>query len=254
MDSNHAAKVNANYRSAFSKLVGHIPEGEVATFGPLTAVSAGIPAPIFNQIFTFDSPTPENLKAAISWMTQRDVPFWVTVPEPLVSDVGGQLAEFDLAETEQVHPGMLMPSLAELSTNETVADITEVTDSDLLDEFIESFVSGFEVPPEHARQANPVSMVNDEDFRLFIGRVDEETVACGLLVRTDDVAGVYSIGVVEGARRQGIGEAMSWEVLRAGRDAGCDIGALQSSEMAYPLYQRMGFETVVNYHHFGPSG
>lgn len=34
------------------------------------------------------------------------------------------------------------------------------------------------------------------------------------------MAGVYTIGVVEEFRRQGIGEAMNWAVLRAGREAG----------------------------------
>ena len=67
------------------------------------------------------------------------------------------------------------------------------------------------------------------------------------------VAGVYTIGVVEEYRRQGLGEAMTGAVLRAGRDAGCQVGVLQSSEMGYPLYRSMGFETVVTYHHFEPA-
>jgi ribosomal protein S18 acetylase RimI-like enzyme len=77
--------------------------------------------------------------------------------------------------------------------------------------------------------------------------------ASGLLVQSGHVAGVYTIGVVEEFRRRGIGEAMTWEVLRTGRDAGCRVGVLQSSEMGYPLYERMGFGTVVTYHHFEPA-
>ena len=72
------------------------------------------------------------------------------------------------------------------------------------------------------------------------------------MFRTGDTAGVYSIGVVEGYRRRGIGRAMTLAVLRLGRDAGCRIGVLQSSEMGYPLYEAMGFESVETYHHFEP--
>lgn len=253
MASNHVARLNAHGRTALSKLADHVPDAEVERFGRLTAVWTGVPVPIYNQVFTFDAPAREELEAAVAWMADRDVPFWVTVTKPLVGDVGDQVTEFDLVKAEDVNPGMVMPSLAEIPPNETVADITEVTDSDMLDEFIKIIATVFEAPEEIARQVNPASLLDDGDIRMFVGRVDGETVACGRLVRTDDVAGVYGIGVDERFRRQGIGEAMSWTVLRAGRDAGCEIGALQSSEMAYSLYQRMGFETLVTYHHFEPS-
>ncbi|MFC7192206.1 GNAT family N-acetyltransferase [Halocatena marina] len=83
--------------------------------------------------------------------------------------------------------------------------------------------------------------------------MDGRPAATGLLIQSGHVAGVYSIGVVEEFRRRGIGKAMSWEVLRAGREAGCQVGVLQSSEMGSPLYEKMGFETTVTYHHFEPA-
>jgi predicted acetyltransferase len=72
-------------------------------------------------------------------------------------------------------------------------------------------------------------------------------------MQSGDVAGVYSIGVVEEFRRRGIGDAMSRAVLRAGHEAGCQVGVLQLSEMGYPLYEQLGFETVVTYHQFEPA-
>lgn len=253
MASDHVARLNAHGRAAFMNLADHVPDGEVARFGPLTAVWIGVPVPVYNQVLTFDAPARDGFEPAVSWMADRDIPFWVTVTQPLVKEVGNWVAEFDLVKAEDVNPGMVMPSLAEIPPNETDADISEVTDSDMLHEFIEIFVTVFEAPVEIAREVNPASLLEDADLRMFVGHVDEKTVACGRLVPTDDVAGVYGIGVDEGFRRQGIGEAMTWTVLRAGRDAGCEIGALQSSEMAYSLYQRMGFENIVNYYHFEPS-
>ena len=42
-------------------------------------------------------------------------------------------------------------------------------------------------------------------------------------------------------------------VLRAGRDAGAEVGVLQSTEMTHSVYERMGFETIVEYHPFHPA-
>jgi GNAT superfamily N-acetyltransferase len=252
MDTDHTATVNAHTRTAFVKFADHVDEAEVARFGPLTAVSAGIPMPLYNQVLTFEAPARDDLEAAVSWIDKREVPFWVTVPDPLLEDVGEHAAELGLAKAEVVNPMMILTSLGEIPPNETVADISEVTDTDVLDEFIEIPATVFGIPPGFVRQMTPTSVLNDEEVRMFVGRVDGVPVACGRVVKTDDVAGVYDIAVEEEFRRQGIGEAMTGAVLRAGRDAGCQMGALESTEMGYPLYQRMGFETVVDYHRFEP--
>jgi GNAT superfamily N-acetyltransferase len=252
MDTDHTARVNAHTRTAFVKLADHVDEAEVARFGPLTALSAGIPMPLYNQILTFEAPARDDLEAAVSWMAKRDVPFWVTVPDPLLEDVGEHAVELGLAKAEVVQPMMILTSLGEIPPNETVADISEVTDADILDEVVDITATVFGIPPEFVRQMTTSSMLNDEEVRMFVGRVDGVPVACGRLIKTDDVAGVFDIAVDEEFRRQGIGEAITWAVLRAGRDAGCQIGALESTEMGYPLYQRMGFETVVDYHRFEP--
>ena len=68
------------------------------------------------------------------------------------------------------------------------------------------------------------------------------------------LAGVYSIGVRERFRRRGLGTAITTTVLTTGRELGCTIGALQASPMCEPVYERMGFDTVTQYHRFAASG
>lgn len=259
MDRDLVADVNDNFRTTGVRLAHHIPDGETRQFGPLIAASAGIPAAYFNRIFVFDPPPHDDLATALAWMTERDVPFLVTVAAPMLDEVEELADDLGLERNDQLNwtsddsqPGMALTSLDEIPPNESVAAISEVTDSDGIDDFVTSFATVFGAPPDHVEQAYrpllPAAEVN-----LFVGRVDGHPVACGHLQRSGDVAGVYNIGLVEEFRRQGIGEAMSWAVLRAGREAGCDVGVLQSSEMAYPLYQKMGFETVVDYYHFEPT-
>ena len=64
---------------------------------------------------------------------------------------------------------------------------------------------------------------------------------------------MYTIAVREAFRRRGIGELLTWETLRAGRDLGCEVGVLQASEMGKPIYARMGFEETVRYRMLVPA-
>lgn len=192
-------------------------------------------------------------------MTKRNIPFLVTVAGPMLDQVEELADELGLERNNQLnwtsddsHPGMALTSLNEIPPDQSVAAISEVTDSAGFDDFVTSFATVFEAPPDHIEQVYRPLLPATEGS-LFVGRVDGHPVACGHLEMVEDVAGVYNIGVVEEFRGHGIGEAISWAVLRARREAGCDIGVLQSSEMAYPLYQKMDFEMVVEYHHFEPA-
>ena len=68
-----------------------------------------------------------------------------------------------------------------------------------------------------------------------------------MAVRTGDVAGVYAVGTLRDARRQGVGTAATWAAVAAGRALGSETIVLQSSAMGFPVYEAMGFWTVVRY-------
>ncbi|WP_435348558.1 GNAT family N-acetyltransferase [Haloarchaeobius sp. HRN-SO-5] len=245
------AAANENLRRAFGMLAAEARSGESRQFGPLTVAAAGVPAPIFNRVFVFDVPPVGELSAAVAWLAERDVPFWVTVTDPAVEAVETHRADLDLVKAAE-QPGMAMAPLDEIPPRDPVAEFAEVTDPAERDEFSTVTASAFGWPRDVVAQVDRAALAAD-DIRLFLGRVDGQPAASGLLIQSGHVAGVYTIGVVEELRRRGIGEAMTWEVLRAGREAGCQVGVLQSSEMGAPLYEGMGFETVVTYHHFEPA-
>lgn len=242
---------NENLRRAFGVLADEARSGESRRFGPIAAAAADVPAPLFNRAFVFDAPPIGELSAAVAWLAERDVPFWVTATEPAVEVVEDHRADLDLEKAAE-QPGMALTSLDEIPPQDSVAEIVEVTDPDEREAYSAVTASAFGWPPAVVEPVDRAALAAD-DVRSFLGNVDGDPAASGLLVRSDDVAGVYSIGVVEEFRRRGIGEAMTRAVLRAGREAGCQVGVLQSSEMGHPLYERMGFETVVTYHQFEPA-
>ena len=65
--------------------------------------------------------------------------------------------------------------------------------------------------------------------------------------------GIYAVGTLPEARRRGVGTAATWAAVAAGRDWGCDTIVLRRARWAFPMYQEMGFRTVVRYTTFRPS-
>lgn len=245
------AAAHENLHSACCRLAQETSTGAVRQFGPLTAACAGVSTPIFNQLLVFEAPPMNALSTAVAWMRDREVPFWVTVADPVLEGVQDHLATLDLVSAGE-QPGMVMSDLEAIPSTDTTVEITEVTTQNERAEFSTVTGSAFGWPPAVVEQVDRAAFEAD-GMRLFLGHVDGQPAASGLLIRSGDVAGVYSIGVLEDFRRRGLGNAMTQTVLRAGREAGCQVGVLQSSEMGHPLYDRMGFETVVTYHHFEPA-
>lgn len=244
--------MNTSWARWLEALTDHVDTGAARRFGSITAASAGVPIPLFNQLFVFHVPARDDLATAVSWMSERAVPFWVTVPAPCLDDVAELVAEVGLVMDGESRPGMAvaLQDLAEAPSSSV--EMVPVTRAGQLEEVAAVTAEAFGAPLEAARTLAPASMLEDDRMRWFVGYVDGQPVACGQLQRTGSVAGVYAIAVREAFRRRGIGEAITWQVLHAGLAAGCEVGVLQASPMGVPVYRRMGFREVVAYHHFVP--
>jgi GNAT superfamily N-acetyltransferase len=100
---------------------------------------------------------------------------------------------------------------------------------------------------ELAGRVYPSSFVADADVRAFVGRLNGRPVASSLAIRSPTTSGIYAVGTLPAARRRGVGAAVTWAAIDAGRSWGCQSIVLQASEMGLPLYEKMGFRTVVRY-------
>jgi GNAT superfamily N-acetyltransferase len=247
------ADANGNFAATFVRLSDHSSTGGSHTVGDVTAVSSGFEIPFFNRVFVFTSPARDDLAAAVEWMVARGDPFLVTVADTALPATKPLASDFGLESTGDTQPGMVLPSLDEIPNSDDRVDIESVTDTAGLATFAEISAATFEMPLGIASEAMPESTLSEETLEPLLARVDGVPVGCGLLARSDDIAGVYTIGVLEEYRRRGIGEALTWGVLRAGREAGCEVGILQSSQLGYSVYEKMGFETIVEYHQFHPA-
>lgn len=242
---------NKNYEETLLAVGDELSDGDTRQFGAVRAVSTGLPVPEYNRAVVFTPPARDELTAAVSWLRRRADPFWVTTTTSVAETVGELSAECDLTHSHD-DPVMALQTLAEVPSTSASLDVRSVTDSATFDEFVAVFASVFDRSVDVAARAFRGSL-SDETTHLFVGRCDGRPVACGVMVTVDDVAGVYSIGVLEEFRRRGFGRRMTEEALVAGRTAGCHRAVLQPSDMAYPLYEQLGFERIATYHHFAST-
>ena len=147
-------------------------------------------------------------------------------------------------------PGMTAsPIHSDTTARHSVSDldIRRVTDAAGIDEHREVATAGFGDDPAVASGTTCQDLLDRPGCRLYVGHADGTPVVSGLGWQTGRTIGVYTIATIPSARRRGYGAAMTARVVADGMAAGCDVAALQASEMGRPIYARLGFRTIVRY-------
>jgi GNAT superfamily N-acetyltransferase len=89
-----------------------------------------------------------------------------------------------------------------------------------------------------------VGILDDPRMRIFVGRVNGEPVTGAMAYVSDDVVGIYDVATPPEHRRRGYGEAITKAAIAAGQDV---PAWLDPSDMALPMYRRIGFEPIGRY-------
>jgi GNAT superfamily N-acetyltransferase len=246
-DSGRAA-VDVNLALSYRRLADHLPAGEVLEAGSVTAISSGVPVDDFNLCIVTAPPAPGEVETALDWLAERRLPCVAWVDEALAPPLRELLRNRGFVQDDWVNPGMVLPASTEPRPPPAGVTVRAAGRVEF-DRWRGLLVDGG-LPSEYAEALFPPAVAEDPDVALFIGTLEGRPVGTSAVVRTGDVAGVYAVGTIPAARRHGVGEAVTWATVAAARGWGCHTVALQSSEMALPIYTRMGFRAVVKYLNF----
>jgi ribosomal protein S18 acetylase RimI-like enzyme len=125
----------------------------------------------------------------------------------------------------------------------TDVEIREVREETDLEAVRAVEVATFGTPPEIAEGFVGRKMLSDQRVRMFTAWVDGEPVGEASAYLLHDTVGIFGVGVVESARRRGIGAALTIRAARAFDDR-TDLAWLQPSDMAQRMYEALGFLPV----------
>ena len=126
-------------------------------------------------------------------------------------------------------------------------EIHQVMDSVGIDEHRKVVTEGFGSHPAVAFGTTCAELLHRPECVVYVGYANGAPVVSGLGWRTGRTIGVYAIATISAARRRGYGAAMTARVVTDGLAAGCDVAALQASELGRPIYERLGFRVDVRY-------
>jgi len=145
-------------------------------------------------------------------------------------------------------PGMALHPVPELDTPyESGHEIRQVADDAGIEDHVLTATSGFEMPEMVVRSIVGPALARHPAVALYVGYTNGAPVSTGLGIRTGRTVGVYNVSTLAPFRKRGYGAAMTARIAADGVAVGCDIAILQASEMGYPVYERMGYRTVVEY-------
>ncbi|GCF11803.1 GNAT family N-acetyltransferase [Dictyobacter arantiisoli] len=182
---------------------------------------------------------------------ERAIPMlWYLFPDARPTSLPMYLDQHGLINNG-AEPGMaldlsLLPStLTDIPVPEHF-NIEEVASSNALQEWIHVSSIAFGGEPvafdsEYGRFEQCLGWGQDRPYRRFLGRLNGKAIATSSLFLGAGVAGLFSVGTLPEAQRQGIGTAISIAPLLLAREAGYNIGVLQASEAGYKVYTKIGF-------------
>jgi ribosomal protein S18 acetylase RimI-like enzyme len=240
-----------NLYAVFVGLLPRLPEGERFPIEGAMGYFTGIPFPMVNGVVRPRFPAESadaGIDAFIEHARRRKVPMlWHVTPGSEPEDLGKRL------EARGFQPGGQVPGMAiDLSTVTAEELPPGLTISAVRDEADARHVARllcqcFGMPSwlqESWERIVLIEGVNDDaTFQSYLGWVDGEPVAVSGVAYMAGVAGLYNIGTLAEFRGRGIGRAITLAPIVDARARGYRIGILHASDMGFPVYRNLGFET-----------
>ncbi|HEY8154782.1 MAG TPA: GNAT family N-acetyltransferase [Myxococcota bacterium] len=241
--------LDVNYLEASRIFVSHADTGEYRERKDVVIVSCGLPVETLN--FGFLRPPYAHLgttaAAVQAYFEGRKLRFQLALREDGTDRSIQRLESEGWRRKPDPTPGMTLAMPAAEKPPPPPLVIQQVRTQDQIVAFREAAFLGFGYPvaAAHIFLGDPV--LGLPQVRLYSGLVDGAVVATSMLIATGAVAGIYWVATLEEHRGRGYGEALTAAAVAGGRDFGCRIASLQASKLGRPVYQRMGFEHVLDY-------
>jgi ribosomal protein S18 acetylase RimI-like enzyme len=195
--------------------------------------------------------TPESVESriddVIAWFEARGLPFvWRIGPADRPTTLQHRLVARGFVLDPDTMPGMVA-ALVNLPALELPAgtSLETVTEPAAFRAWLDVTVAGFGMPPQLGDAFMKFAGLGfgEDAPTSLLARIDGRPAAAALVTVAGGGAVISNVTTLPAARGRGLGRAITLAGMRHAAEAGAAIAVLQSSEMGYGIYRRLGFET-----------
>jgi ribosomal protein S18 acetylase RimI-like enzyme len=245
--------VSSNLYALF-RAMQRLPGSEVVEGDKLSYHHVALTNPFFRGVWRTRL-APAEIDSAIdetiTWFALRGAPdfFCWTDPQTQPANLAERLLRRGFDGNLVGDPGMVADLHALIEDSRPPDGFTivpAITQEALLD-WRDVFTAAFEMPTAGGQawvEATLQAGWENTPWQLPVGYLEGKPVASSMIFKGAGVAGLYSVGVLPEARRQGLGTAITLRPLLEARQKGYHYAVLFSSRMAYSAYQRLGFREI----------
>ena len=234
----------------FCRAAAQLPHGELREDDSFSQWTFGVPYPWFNAVLARRAGNDGDLprvQSAIEYFRALHIgPFvWWLAPGLARADWEPILAPFGFSYSDDT-PGMAvdLATLNEDITTPSDFHIVTVDNDDSLKIWAATFVKGYGLPSGFYESVYQLMLKFgfDQPCRNYLGLLNGIPVATANLFFGAGVAGIQMVATLPEARGKGIGAAITLQPLMEARKLGYRAGILQSSDMGFSVYERLGFK------------
>lgn len=241
-----ADRIAAAVVEGLSRRARAVEGGEVIEVDGLVVALTNLPDPALNSACVASDPSDPDaaLTAAEEEFLRRGHPFFgIELERGRHPELERAIRHAGMALLFS-HPGMAVPT-ADLRrpAHSGGVDITRVREDADLAALRAVDLEAFGGDPVVTERFLGPGMIASDENRSFLARNGDGAVGAGVGWLLQGTVGIFGIAVIERARRQGIGGALTVTAAHAFGDA-ADLAWLHPSEMARHLYESLGFRAV----------
>lgn len=178
---------------------------------------------------------------------------WWMEPQLKPSDWEPALSKHGFGFSDDT-PGMAVDLQALNESLETVTGLEGriVADEKSLRTWTNVFVRGYGLPADWESITFDLwkQLGFDLPMRNYLGYLNGKPVATSTVFYGGGAAGIYAVATLPEARGKGIGAAITLKPLQDAREMGYRVGVLQSSEMGFNVYKKLGFRHLCQIENF----
>jgi len=244
--------------SDFFRLMGSAMPEEHFENEKFTRWHTSLPHPWFNGVLStkpFEEADEAFIEETIQYFRGKgiDIFTWWMDPPLQASDWKTALSKHGFGFDNDT-PGMAL-DLQTLSVSQPSVEgleIRETADAESMRVWSNVFTIGYGLPLDWEDTVYDlwVKLDNDSRMRNYIGYLNDKPVSTSCLFLGGGAAGIYSVATLPEARGKGIGAALTLKPLQDAREMGYRIGTLQSSDMGFNVYKKLGFRHLCQIENF----